>query len=206
MTKIWTFFLLNTADQRCGVETCMKWSRSTATVTCSSTCQRHIFRLFDSNSRIKFHKAPVKYQFSKKKKKPCESLWIANMFWTEIGNAGSGVRPNWRRKWKRRRIQRQRCSACLHHFRSAGTGSLWTRTWYQINKHQTFTWVSELKWSLSSNSQIKSINSFSMQRIATHRFCNQVSPATMRKRDAKARAKDPNSMGSSARNLLTPTI
>ncbi len=28
----------------------------------------------------------------------------------------------------------------------------------------------------------------------------------MRKRDAKARVKDPNSMGSSARNVLTPTM
>ncbi len=47
---------------------------------------------------------------------------------------------------------------------------------------------------------------FSVWKGCAYKFCNQVSPATIRKREANALAKDPNSMGSSSRKVLTPTM
>jgi hypothetical protein len=39
-----------------------------------------------------------------------------------------------------------------------------------------------------------------------HKFWSQVSPATIRKSDVKALEKEPNSIGSSSRKVLTPTM
>jgi hypothetical protein len=41
--------------------------------------------------------------------------------------------------------------------------------------------------------------------IGSHSSWHQVSPATMRKRVQNDRRKEPNSMGSSSRNIVTPT-